>query len=60
MLLAKNKLRTVDAFMYKSLMDLHINCDKFFLVANVLIKYEMKEKNPENAIEMWNILIWLI
>ena len=54
MLLAKTKLNTIEALIFKALIESHINHDELVSVNNVLQEYnEMKEeiKSSENAVE---------
>ena len=53
-LLGKTKLDTIEALIYKTLIDSYISDDKFVSVKNVLREYvELKEeiKNPQNVVE---------
>ena len=53
-LLRKDKLNTIEALIYKALIESHISDDEFVSVNNILREYnEMKEeiKNPETSME---------
>ena len=53
-LLRKDKLNTIEALIYKALIESHISDDEFVSVNNILREYnEMKEeiKNPETSVE---------
>ena len=53
-LLAKDKLNTINVSTSKALIDSYINHNEFFSVNNVLREYSQIEeeiKNPENAVK---------
>ena len=55
-LLAKDKLNTINVSTSKALIDSYINHNEFFSVNNVLREYSQIEEEIKNPEMLWNIL----